>query len=138
MQFTFGPHIRHPFFPWLSPTPAAEAKTVCSALYGTFPELLRAAHAGAHASRAVFVTLRQEETPLSNRQRDTLWELFQVPSFVLLLDGKGRLLAYECEAQCGLHVNPKYPARSPIESACECGRPGDRVLLTAVAPVRVA
>jgi len=138
MPFSFGPRIRHPFFPWLTPTPAGEAKSVSSALYGSFPELIRAAHAGAQASRAVFVTLRQQETPLTDRQRDTLWELFQVPSFVLLLDGKRHLLAYECEAQSGLHVNPKYPIASSTAAACECGRPGDKLVLTPAAPLRVA
>jgi len=49
-----------------------------------------------------------------------------VPVFALLLDRDGRLLAYECEAQSGLHVGPQAPwsARELESAPCECGRPG--------------
>ena len=124
MHFSFRPRIRHPFFPGLSPTPAGKAKEDCAALYGTFAELVRAADTGIHTARAVFVTLLQDQSPLSDRDRDTIWELFEVPVLVLVLDDKGRVIAYECEAQSGLHVDPKSPLPSAIAANCECGRPG--------------
>jgi hypothetical protein len=124
MHFGFGPRIRHPFFPGLTPIPAGEAKETSSALFGTFEELIDAASAGAHVKRAVFVTLRESEPLPSDSDRDVLWKMFEVPAFAMLLDRKGRVLAYECEAQNGLHVSPKYPMERDATAQCECGRPG--------------
>ena len=103
MHFTFGPRIRHPFFPGLHATPAAEAKLSNPALYGTYQELLRAAEGGASVRRAVFVTQMEGQPLLSDSEREVLWRRFQVPAFVLLLDGRQHVMAYECEAQSGLH-----------------------------------
>jgi hypothetical protein len=127
MQFGFGPRIRHPFFPGLTPTPAEEAKESCAALYGTYPELLRAAQAGVRVRRAVLVTRFEPEPGLSDRDRELLWELFEVPAFAMLLDRKGHVVAYECEAQSGLHVNPKYAAAGSATALCGCGRPGEKL-----------
>jgi hypothetical protein len=70
---------------------------------------------------------------LSETERDQLWQTFQVPVFAVMLDRNGRLLAYECEAQSGLHVGSQSPwSASVLESApCECGRPGLRLKLAA-------
>jgi hypothetical protein len=71
-------------------------------------------------------------TPLLNQtQRDQLWQMFHVPVLAVLMDRNGRLLAYECEVQSGLHVEPQAPwSASVLESApCECGRPGLRLKL---------
>ncbi len=127
MHFGFGPRIRHPFFPGLTPIPAGEAKEISSALFGTFEELVEAAGAGAHVKRAVFVTLHEREPLPSDSDRDVLWKMFQVPAFAMLLDPKGRVLAYECEAQSGLHVSPKYSVAPESAAQCECGRPGYKV-----------
>ena len=131
MQFGFGARIRHPLFPGLIPTPAREAKAVSCALHGTFPELVHAACEGAQATRAVFVILRVDEAPLSEQDRDLLWDLFQVPAFLLMLDGKDRVLGYECEVQNGLHVTARFPSDSAAAAECECGRPGQKLFLAA-------
>jgi hypothetical protein len=70
---------------------------------------------------------------LSETERDQLWQMFQVPVLAVLLDRHGRLLAYECEAQSGLHVGPQALwSADRLESApCECGRPGLRLVLAA-------
>jgi len=70
---------------------------------------------------------------LSESERDQLWQMYQVPVFAVLLDRNGRLLAYECEAQSGLHVGSQAPwSAGALESApCECGRPGPRLVLAA-------
>jgi hypothetical protein len=90
---------------------------------------------------------------LSGRERDALWEVFQVPVFALLLDGEGRLVGYECEAHEGLHIGSSCPQTSDrqlilsedsvlgyripwdrfvLESTpCECGRPGQRLRYSA-------
>jgi hypothetical protein len=128
MHFSFGSRIRHPFFPGLTPIPAGEAKESSPALFGTFAELVDAASAGAHVDRAVFVTLQESEPLPSDSDRDVLWKMFQVPAFAMLLDRKGRVLAYECEAQSGLHVSPKYPMAQESAALCECGRPGCKLV----------
>jgi hypothetical protein len=127
---------RHPLFPHLAPVSARRAQGVCSALAGTFAELTEAARAGALARRAVFVLHSSAAPFLSRTERDALWRRFQVPVFAMLLDAAGRLVGYECEVQNGLHL------RSALEGApgvvvsapCECGRPGNRLILTARIP----
>ena len=58
-------------------------------------------------------------------ERDRLWQIFEVPVYGLLLDQKGKVLAYECEAQNGLHV--AATAGEVQYSPCDCGRPGSRI-----------
>lgn len=136
MLFSFGLRIRHPFFPGLHPTPATEAKPLNPALYGTFQELARAAGAGARVQRAVFVTCLEDEPVPGDSEHDALWEMFQVPAFAMLLDGKGRPLAYECEAQNGLHLSGKGGLASADTIVCECGRPGRKLHPAAAATDR--
>jgi hypothetical protein len=116
----FRRRIRHPFFPQMAADAAAHARGRCQALAGTFGELARAAARGAGARRAVYV-LTGEGEALSDGQRDELWRLFQVPVYTLLRSG-GRVEAWECEAQNGLHV-----AGGGEEIACACGRRGAKI-----------
>jgi hypothetical protein len=109
--------IRHPFFPDVAAEPAAAARGRRKALAGTFGELLGAAARGAEARRAVYV-LTSEHTPLSDGERDELWRLFEVPVYALI-ERDGRVAAWECEAQNGLHGSGIAE-----KSACACGRPG--------------
>ena len=128
--------IRHPFYPGLAVRLAAVCKGPCTGLSGTFRELTRAATAGARARRMI-LALHYPGTPfLSETQRDQLWQMFQVPVLAVLLDRSGHLLAYECEAQSGLHVGPQAPwSARVLESApCECGRPGLRLKLARASP----
>jgi hypothetical protein len=149
MQIRIRFPLRHPFFPDWAATPTRLAKGVCATLSGNYQELVRAAAAGVRPSRAVFVMHYPESQFLTDRERDTLWELFQIPAFALLLDGEGRLVGWECEAHDGLHIGMSCPEtadqqvilsedsvlgyripwdRFTIESApCECGRPGQRL-----------
>jgi hypothetical protein len=83
--------------------------------------LEQAAAAGASAQRALFVLNRWSGAPLTDAQRDRLWTLFQVPAYAMLIDGDGRLVGFECEAQNGFHVPGKAASDSPL---CECGRSG--------------
>ena len=98
---------------------------------GTFQQLAQAALRRVEPRRAVFVLQNEGETLLNDAQRDELWELFQVPVYVLLLDVKRRVSAYECEAHQGLHLRRDTgPRRIPqgVESSpCGCGRPGPRL-----------
>jgi hypothetical protein len=55
---------------------------------------------------------------LSDGERDELWRLFQVPIYALVRCDD-RVVAWECEAQNGLHTVTAGP-----DGACACGRPG--------------
>src|ERR1700694_1013726 len=96
--------LRHPLHPEWAATPARLAAGGCDVLSGSPSELLAAADFGATAKCAVFVLQYPDHPFLSRSDRDLLWEKFQVPVFALLLDRQGRLAAWECEAQEGLHV----------------------------------
>lgn len=129
MPLWFRRRIRHPFYPKLFATPAAEVQGRFVALSGTFHELERAAAAGASAQSALFATTQWNGASLTEAQRNRLWALFQVPVYAMLVDGDGHLMGFECEAQNGFHVPGKAEADAPL---CECGRPG-RLLHTETA-----
>jgi hypothetical protein len=86
---------------------------------------------------AVIAVVRPGEPRLSEEDRERLWRAFRVPVFEQRIDELGRLLASECEAHDGLHV--ESPNASPregevLESAlCGCGKSTPRL----VAPERV-
>ena len=127
MYLGFGSRIRHPLLPGIVPTPAREAKSVNVALCGTLEEILRVAEAGARVGRAIFVTHAENEPLLTDGDRDLLWDRFGVPVFAIVLNRKGRVVAYECEAQNGLHVRD---SKGDLDAAvCECGRPGAKLFL---------
>lgn len=113
----FRRRIRHPFFPALPAYPAAHARGRTLALAGTFPELSAAAARGAKPKRAIYVLTGQDHC-LSEEEREQLWYLFGVPIYTLWQRG-GRVEAWECEAQRGLHT-----AENTGEVICACGRPG--------------
>jgi len=101
------------------------------AVSGTFQQLAQAASRRVEPRRAVFVVQNEGDSPLTGAQRDELWEKFEVPIYVLLLDRNGKVCAYECEAHQGLHLPRNAgPFRDPPGSEtapCGCGRPGPRL-----------
>ena len=156
MRLKFRFPLRHPLYPDWAVTPVRAARRRSTVLSGTYWELVRAASAGKTAERAIFV-IHFPETPfLSDADRDVLWEAFQVPVYACLLDGDGRLVGYECEAQDGLHIGTACAGdsqkmeissedsilgyRIPLDqtvlekSPCECGRPGQRLRFTGPRP----
>ena len=80
----------------------------------------------------MFAVLPPASPFLNDPQRDALWEWFQVPVLTLLLGRDGLPIAYECEAQDGLHLRDDFSGcflSGHIESRpCECGRPGRRLM----------
>ncbi len=116
----FGSRLRHPFFPEIPATAAQQARGSVAGLSGTLKELEEAAQSGVVVQRAVFVIHHWNELLLTAAEREHIWNLFEVPVYAVLLDGLGNLVAYECEAQNGLHM----VAGAAEPAACACGRPG--------------
>lgn len=121
MTLRFRPRLRHPFFPALAPTLARRAHGRVEALCGNFSELMTAAQRNLSVRRAIFVLIPHDAAPLDERQRDRLWDLFQVPVYAMVMGPSG-VVAFECEAHDGYHVATSCDEDHHV--ACECGRPG--------------
>jgi hypothetical protein len=132
MRLGFRRRIRHPLYPALKAAPAAEAEALSAALTGTYMELVRAASMGVRAARAVFPVQSLASPFLTEEQRETLWEMFEVPALAMLVDHHGSVIGHECELQEGFHLAEGSESGllcGRVEtSLCECGRPGSRLL----------
>src|SRR5579863_18348 len=109
MQLRIRFPLRHPLFPDWPVTPVRAAQGRQIAVSGTYRELMNGVSAGVTAERAVFVLYHPDSSFLSDSDRDILWNEYQVPVYACLLDGDGRLVGYECEAQDGLHIGTVCP-----------------------------
>jgi phenylacetate-coenzyme A ligase PaaK-like adenylate-forming protein len=76
-----------------------------------------------------FIILKQAF--LSEEARETLWRVFKVPVFGQILGLNGELLAWECEAHEGFHIQPECAAFE-ISS----GQSDSELLATSLAPVQ--
>lgn len=102
---------------------------------------------------AVFVLTDFRDAPLSDEERNALWKGFSVPVYELVLADDGALLASECEAQEGWHIeqgvrfsrvnDQLWFSRRGRQTGtglvgeiqdqpCPCGRPGQRILNAAI------
>jgi hypothetical protein len=54
---------------------------------------------------AIYCLTSLGERPMTDDLRDELWEMFGVPLFEIFVGGDGQILARECEAHEGWHVN---------------------------------
>lgn len=66
---------------------------------------------------------------MSEADRDYIWDTFGVPAFEYLLDASGRIVARECEAHDGLHIeagigSDEFPE---TDDPCPCGRSGPKM-----------
>lgn len=83
----------------------------------------------------VIVLSRPSDGLLTEDDRDFIWNALGVPAFNHLVDEDGRVLARECDAHDGLHVEAPLPSvyrDRVISEACPCGRPGDRLMTDAI------
>ena len=57
-------------------------------------------------------------------ERDQLWNRFRVPVFQQIVDERGRLIAYECEAHDALHVASAvaHELGTIRDDICPCGK----------------
>jgi hypothetical protein len=81
-------------------------------------------------THALVVVLRQGEKRITQAERERYWRAFGVPLFEEVVDSSGKLLARECEAHDGLHV--EFPgfvlADHDLETTkCGCGRTTPRL-----------
>jgi hypothetical protein len=81
------------------------------------------------------IVLTRSDLLLTIEQRQRLWLAFRVPVFEQLIGKDGALLAAECEAHSGLHIeSPKLESQRPeiagwsVENGpCGCGRKTPRI-----------
>ena len=103
--------------------PAAIAATfeqICALDRQTVPSL----------THALIVLGRPGGERLAEENRERLWRIFRVPVFEQIIGKSGELLAAECEAHDGLHVeSPRLPIESEYVDAtpCPCGRKTPRI-----------
>jgi hypothetical protein len=105
------------------------AKFAPQAVAATLPQL--DALAGVvHLSHAVIVFRREFEPRVNDAERDRLWRAFRVPVFEQMIGADCTLLAAECEAHDGLHIESSKLAIGDHEidrSICACGRATPRL-----------
>jgi hypothetical protein len=76
-------------------------------------------------SHAVIVLRSEWDARLTDSRRDALWNAYRVPAFEQIIDDDGTLLATECEAHDGLHIESarfKTAGRNIRTDRCACGR----------------
>jgi hypothetical protein len=81
-------------------------------------------------THALIVLTRSEGSLLTMQQRLRLWQAFRVPVFEQIIGANGALLAAECEAHAGLHIespSSKFAGWSIESGPCGCGRTAARI-----------
>jgi len=100
------------------------------AVAGTLSQIEELARAGVSLSHAVIVLGRPADPRLTDADRERLWDAFHVPAFEQIIGGDCKLLAAECEAHDGLHVESPLFAPDPDQidrNPCACGRTAPRL-----------
>ena len=76
-------------------------------------------------THALIVLERPGGVRLTDDDRDLFWRAFRVPVFEQIIGPSGQLLARECEAHDGLHIEApglRIDAKVVDTSLCPCGR----------------
>jgi hypothetical protein len=114
-----------------------EAATFAPAAIAATPAQLQALPSIPSLRNALIALVRPNEPSLSEDDRERLWRTFRVPVFEQRIDESCTLIAAECEAHDGLHV--ESPQAAPREgevletTPCGCGRKTPRL----VTPARI-
>jgi hypothetical protein len=102
------------------PLAVAATREQCRALCGyLIPSL----------THALIVLERPAEPRLTEADRNALWRAFRVPVFEQIIGPAGELLAGECEAHEGLHIEApglRLPQNMIDSTPCACGRKSPR------------
>ncbi|MGC9972076.1 MAG: hypothetical protein ABSE56_15965 [Bryobacteraceae bacterium] len=103
--------------------------------FGALESLARGIRSGklsmAPTLRRVTVHSRVDRGLLREADRDSLWRVFELPVFEQLRGWDGELLAWECEAHTGLHLEAEHAV---VEAPGNGG--GGELLLTSLAGLR--
>jgi hypothetical protein len=75
----------------------------------------------------VIVLSHVDDGLITDADREYIWRTFGVPAFEYVLNGDGRIVARECEAHHGLHLEGLVDGEVTADP-CPCGRLGDRLL----------
>lgn len=92
-------------------------------------EQIEALEGIAHPTHALIVIRRECDRAITALHRDRLWRAFGVPVFEQVVDERGTLLAAECEAHEGLHIESRRLAAGDHEierAPCGCGKSSPR------------
>jgi phenylacetate-coenzyme A ligase PaaK-like adenylate-forming protein len=105
-----------------------------AAVAGTFEQIQALGQSqAASLTHAVIVLARAGGRRLNERDRTSLWQAFRLPVFEQIIGESGALLAAECEAHDGLHIESQH---LPLEqeavdlSPCACGSKKPRIGVT--------
>lgn len=101
-----------------------------AAIAGTRAQLLALTAEPPALTHALIAVAHPTDMLLTNADRDQLWHAFRVPVFEQLIGAKGELLATECEAHDGLHVETQgqdWTGYAIDEGLCACGLRTPRV-----------
>jgi len=89
-----------------------------------------AAARAASPTRAVIAIAKPGAPLLSSADREELWRAFHVPVFEQIVGARGKVLAAECEAHDGLHVESaevSAPGYALDDRTCACGLKSPRL-----------
>jgi hypothetical protein len=92
-------------------------------------------------THAVIALESRADPMLSRAERELLWRAFRVPVFEQIIGPCGELLAAECEAHDGLHLETAGESWDGYQmemAACGCGRKTPRLMLAAPQGTRSA
>ncbi len=92
---------------------------------------LYALDGAARPTHALIAVRRPLDLPVTDDDRDRLWRIFGVPLFEQIVDANARLLAAECEAHDGLHLESASFTAADYEidgTPCGCGNPSPRLV----------
>jgi hypothetical protein len=123
-----GPQSIRVFRNGWGPDAAAFAPAAIAATWDQLRSLKAAAVPS--LTHAMIVLWRPGQGRLTESDRDRLWDEFRVPVFEQVIGKSGELLAAECEAHDGLHLeSSRLPTDNEYVDAspCPCGRKTSRI-----------
>jgi len=106
------------------------AKFAPQAIAATLAQFEAIAATGISLTHAIIILGRWEDERVSEADREALWNRFRVPVFEQIVGRNGTLLAGECEAHYGLHIESEI-VRARLRG---CEKRGQTTLSTAEVP----
>ncbi len=104
-------------------------------------EQLEALEGIARPTHALIAMRREWESGLPAETRERFWQAFRVPLFEQIIGEGGELLAAECEAHRGLHIESSRFVAGDHElerTKCACGKSSPRLIVVPRVLHRVA